>query len=112
VDALNRGTPGELDAGLRVFKGRPRANLVDGYGEEFARAFEVSLPGEWRAIRTRDGWRAMRLEARSPARPATFEALRGVVLHDWVDASMSEKRTQAVRALANKYTVKVEAGTR
>ena len=42
----------------------------------------------------------------------TFEALRGVVLHDWVDASMSEKRTQAVRALANKYTVKVEAGTR
>lgn len=108
VEALNKGTPGEIDAGLRVFKGRPHANLVDGYGEEFARSFETSSPGEWRALRTRQGWRAMRLEAVTPARPASFEALRGVVLHDWTDAVMSEQRSAAVRALAKKYTVKLE----
>lgn len=112
VDTLNKGTPGEIDAGLRVFKGRPHANLVEGYGEEFARAFETSAPGEWRALRTRQGWRAMRLDAVTPARPASFDALRGVVLHDWTDAVMSEQRSAAVRALAKKYTVKLEGAPR
>jgi hypothetical protein len=108
VEQLNKGTPGELNAGLRVFKGRPHANLVQGYGEEFAKALEASPPGEWRALKTRDGWRAMKLEATSPARPANFEVLRGVVLQDWTDARMSEQRTAAVRALAGKYKVRWE----
>ncbi len=110
VERLNRGAPGDLDAGLRVYKGRPHSNLVDGYGEAFASAFERAAPGEWRAWQTRGGWRAMRLDARSPAKPASFETLRGVVLHDWVDATMAEQRTAAVRALQKKYVVKVEAG--
>jgi hypothetical protein len=108
ADLLNKGTPGDQSAGLRVFKGRPHANIVQGYGEEFARALEAAPAGEWRAYRTRDGWRAMRLEAVSAAKPATFEALRGVVLQDWTDATMSEQRTAAVRALAKKYAVKPE----
>lgn len=108
VDMLNRGTPGEQSAGLRVFKGRPHANIVQGYGEEFARALEAAPAGEWRALRTRDGWRAMRLEAATPAKPAAFEVMRGVVLQDWTDATMSEQRTAAVRALAKKYAVRQE----
>ena len=111
VDTLNKGTPGELSAGLRVFKGRPASNIVQGYGEEFARALEQSPPGEWRAHRTRDGWRAMRLEALTTARPASFDVLRGVVQQDWLDATMAAQRTAAVRALAAKYKVKAERGT-
>lgn len=112
VERLNRGAPGELDAGLRVFKGRPHANLVDGYGEDFARALESGTPGEWRAIKSRSGWRAVRLEAVTPARPAAFEPLKGVVMHDWVDATMAERRTAAVRALAKKYEVRYEGAAR
>ncbi len=112
VDTLNKGTPGELSAGLRVFKGRPHDNIVQGYGDDFARALETSAPGEWRAHRARDGWRAMRLDAVSAARPASFEALRGVVLQDWTDATMSEQRTSAVRVLAKKYTLQVEGAGR
>jgi hypothetical protein len=109
VELLNKGTPGELNAGLRVFKGRPHANIVQGYGEDFARALEAAAPGEWRGLRTRDGWRAMRLDTASAAKPATFEAYRGVVLQDWTDATMSEQRTAAVRALAKKYAVQRES---
>jgi hypothetical protein len=29
----------------------------------------------------------MRLDAITPAKPAVFAALRGVVLHDWIDAT-------------------------
>jgi hypothetical protein len=108
VKALNAGTPGDAQAGLRVFKGRPHANLVQSYGPEFVKAFEALRPGEWRALPTQDGMRAIRLESIAPAQPAVFENLRGVVLQDWTDATLAEQRTAAVRALAKKYKVKYE----
>jgi hypothetical protein len=112
VNQLNKGTPGDVDAGLRVFKGRPRSNVVDSYGEDFATALQAGALGEWRALASRDGWRAIRLERATPAKPADFEALRGVVMHDWVDATMAEQRTAAVRALAGKYRIRYEDAAR
>jgi len=108
VNALNAGKPGDAEAGLRVFKDRPLANLVQSYGSEFPKALEESQPGEWRPLRTREGWRAMRLDSITPPKPATFEALRGVVMQDWTDATASEQRSAAVHALARKYKVKFE----
>ena len=105
VDALNAGTPGDAKAGLRVFKGRPQANLVQSYGASFAAALDAAPVGQWQALATRDGWRALRLDAISAPRPASFEALRGVVLQDWTDATMAGLRTDAVRTLAKKYRV-------
>jgi len=109
VSELNAGAPGDARAGLRVFKGRPHANLVQSYGAEFSKSLEELPPGEWRALQTRDGWRAMRLDAITPPKPADYEPLRGVVLQDWKDAIASEQRTAAVRAMGKKYTVKYES---
>jgi hypothetical protein len=112
VTALNGGTPGDAKAGLRVFKARPRPTLVQSYGEEFTRALESAKPGEWAAMNTRDGWRAVRLNAAIPPKPAVFEILRGPLLHDWKDAEASEQRSAAVRTLAKKYTVEYEDPSR
>ena len=112
VDALNAGTPGDAKAGLRVFKGRPHGNLVEGYGADFAVALEAATVGEWRAQPTKDGLRAMRLEAVTPPKAAAYEVLRNVVLQDWTDAVMAEQRTTAVRALAGKYRIKTEAAAK
>ncbi|MFG6431137.1 peptidyl-prolyl cis-trans isomerase [Roseateles sp. LYH14W] len=109
VDLLNNGTPGDAKAGLRVFKGRPHGNLTQSYGEGFAKALESAAAGQWLALQSRDGWHAVRLDATSAGKPASFEALRGVVLQDWTDAVLAEQRSAAVAALAKKYTVKVEA---
>ena len=76
-------------------------------GRSSPRRWSESQPGKWQALQTRDGWRAMRLDAITPPKPAVFESLRGVVLQDWTDATAAEQRTAAVRALAKKY--KVEA---
>ena len=105
TEQLNKGAGGDLNAGLRVFKGRPQANVVQSYGAEFAKALEAAVPGEWRAMNTREGWRAIRLETLTAAKPAAFDALRNVVMQDWTDFAMAEQRTQAVRALAKKYSV-------
>jgi hypothetical protein len=105
---LNTGTPGEAKAGLRVFKGRPHANLVQSYSPDFVQALESGVVGEWRALQTPDGWRVMRLDALSPAKAAVFENVRNVVLQDWTDATMAELRTQAVRERGKKYKLKFE----
>jgi hypothetical protein len=109
VNELNTGT-GTTRAGLRVFKGRPHANLVQGYGADAAKALEEASPGEWRAVQTRDGWRAMQLERVEPGRAASFEVVRNVVLQDWTDTTMAELRTAGVRALGRKYKVRTEGG--
>lgn len=105
VAQLNGGLPGDARAGLRVYKGRPHANLVQSFGDEFARTLEALPPGTWQALRTREGWRAMRLDAVTPGRPAVFEALRPTLIQDWNDAVMAEQRTDAVRQLARKYRI-------
>lgn len=110
ADALNAGNPGEVEAGLRVFTHRPHANLVESYGAEFATALEASPPGEWRALPSKGGLRVMRLKAALPPKPAVFEDLGGVIYQDWIDSVMSNQRSDAVRALARKYTVKVQGG--
>src|SRR4030095_2509176 len=62
VSALNAGAPGDAQAGLRVFEARPLPTLAQSYGADFARQLDEGPVGEWRAIRTSDGWRAMRLD--------------------------------------------------
>jgi hypothetical protein len=108
VAELNGGASGDTKAGLRVFKGRPHSNLVLSYGEDFAKALEAAPAGEWRAYKTREGWRAMRLEASTAPQAASYDALRSVVLQDWTDAVMSEQRSAAVKQLAGKYKIKYE----
>jgi PPIC-type PPIASE domain len=108
VTQLNNGTPGDAKAGLRVFKGRPRQNLLQSYGAELAEALTNAAPGQWQALNTKDGWRAMRLNAIIAAKPADFTAIRGVVMQDWKDAIASEQRSAAVHELAKKYKIKYE----
>ncbi|WP_290659756.1 peptidylprolyl isomerase [Aquabacterium sp.] len=108
VAALNGGTPGDANAGLRVFKARPLSNLVQSYGADFAKALEAAPAGEWRTQQSKEGWRAIRLDAIKHPQTASFEALRAVVLQDWTDATLSEQRSAAVRALEKKYKVKFE----
>lgn len=110
VSALNAGRAPDVEAGLRVFNGRPRSNVEQSYGAEFASALETSPVGEWRAIQSKDGWRAMRLESIAPGQPAEFQKIQNVVVQDWTDAVLSEQRSAAVHALAKKYTIKIESG--
>jgi hypothetical protein len=110
VKALSSGMPGDAKAGLRVFKGRPHSNLIESYGPEFAETLEHAPLNVWQALRTRDGWRAMRLNAVISAKPAVFAAVRGVVMQDFRDAIASQQRSAAVHALAKKYKIKYQVG--
>lgn len=109
AERLNDGSAGDIAAGLRLFKGRPRASIVQSYGAEFAAALDAASPERWQAMPTQDGWRAMRVTAKTAATPASFEALRGPLLQDWRDAKAAELRTAAVRRIASRYTIRNDA---
>ncbi len=106
---LNDGSAGDVAAGLRLFKGRPRANIVQSYGAAFADAVDAAPLDVWQALPTSDGWRAMRVTAKSAVEPASFESLRGPVMQDWRDAVASDLRTAAVRKIASRYSIRNEA---
>ena len=105
VSALNAGAPGDMRAGLRVFEARPVPNLAQSYGTSFAQRLGEGPVGEWRALETTEGWRAMRLDSITPPQRANFEALHDAVLQDWIDATLSEQRSAAVHAMTQRYTV-------
>jgi hypothetical protein len=105
VQGLNAGAPGDVEAGLRVFTARPRSNIEQSYGKEFAAALEAATAGEWQALPSKEGLRAIRLKSSTPAKPADFHVVSAAVLQDWTDAVMSEQRSDAVRALTRKYQV-------
>ena len=105
---LNAAGGGEAQAGLRVFKGRPQANIEQSYGAEFSRALALSTPGEWRVQRQGDTWRVVRLDGATAPKAASFENLRGVVMQDWTDAVMADQRGAAVKAMALKYRIHTE----
>ena len=112
VASLNAGTPGDAKAGLRVFKARPYPNIEQSFGAAFAKALETTPTNVWVALQTRDGWRAIRLDAITAPKPADFDVVRNTVRLDWADATAAAQRTAAVNALTNKYTVRIEADQR
>ena len=109
VEQLNSGRPGEAKAGLRMFRGRPKSSLVQSYGPDLPQLLEQAPAGQWQALSTTSGLRAIKLEAFVPPSPAEFAPLSGVVLQDWKDAVAAEQRTAAVRALARKYKIVYES---
>lgn len=111
ADALNGGLPGDARAGLRVYRARPHGNVAQSFGATFADALATATPGRWQALPSREGWRAVRLDAVTPGAPARFEALRGVVLQDWKDATAAAQRSAAVREMARKYDIRDPART-
>jgi hypothetical protein len=73
---------------------------------------ERATLGQWQAMPTRDGWRAIRVDAVTPPKRAAFEDVRGPVLQDWTDATMAQQRSASVQALARKYTIRDEAAAK
>jgi hypothetical protein len=106
ADALNSAATKDGQGSLRVFKGRPRGNLVASYGESFAAALESARPGRWQVLPSGDGPRVIRLDVIAPGQKVAFDGVQARVYQDWKDASMQQQRTVALRELGRKYTLR------
>lgn len=112
VEALNGQGQSETDSSLRVFKDRPRNNLLQSYGAEFTAALERLPVGLWTTLPSAEGPRVVRLERITPATPAEFEAVESVLYRDWKESAMAELTTKAVREMGKKYQILNQGGER
>jgi pyruvate carboxylase len=108
VNALNGKGQSDLESSLRVFKGRPRDNLVASYGEDFTKALEGSKPDVWMLLTGGGGQHVVRLEAKQPGIPVNFEDVKDVVQKDWREQTMAQLTTNAVRDMGKKYKIREE----
>ncbi len=109
ADALNVKAHSDVESSLQVFRGRPRRNLVQSYGEGFTRTLEGGTPGRWMVLKGLSGWHVVQLESMKPAVPANYEEVRDIVKKDWSEQTMSQLTTDTVRAMGKKYRVQQEA---
>ncbi|MDP9899126.1 peptidylprolyl isomerase [Variovorax ginsengisoli] len=106
--ALNGTARSDTQSDLRVFKDRPRANLVESYGVAFVDQLTQLKLGEWQAVPSSAGLRVVRVEAIKPGSTAKFDDMKDAVLQDWKDDATAQRLTDAVHEMGRKYTVRTE----
>jgi len=108
--ALNKDQeePG-IESSLRVFRDRPRSNLLQSYGKDFTEAIEQLKPGQWQVLVSNDGPRVIRLETLKPAVAADFESVKVKVYQDWKDEMSSQRTKELIREMGKKYKIRQES---
>jgi hypothetical protein len=109
VAALNTKTKSAIESSLRVFRQRPRSNLLASYGEAFTAAIEKSTPGQWILLSSDSGKHVVQLEKIEPGVAAEFAQFKIAALKDWREQTLSKMTTDSVRNMGKKFVIQQEA---
>lgn len=107
ADALNAGRADTSTSGLRIFRGRPVESIRDAFGESFVASLAHLPLSVWRVLDTNAGPRVVMVEARKPGRAVTIDEVRERLETDWQNQTMAQLRTEAVRKLSEKYSLRI-----
>ena len=105
---LNSKSKSSIESSLRVFKQRPRANLLASYGEEFTVALEKSIPEQWVILSSQAGKHVVQLELIQAGVAADFSQFKIVALKDWREQTLSSLTTDSVRNMGKKFAIQQE----
>ena len=106
--ALNARQTPDAEGSLRIFKDRPRPNLVQSYGEAFAKALETQPIGGWSVVQSKEGKRVVRLVALTPGQAVSFNDIKERVYQEWKESTTTELSKNAIREIAKKYRIRDE----
>ncbi|MBC7499953.1 MAG: peptidyl-prolyl cis-trans isomerase [Herminiimonas sp.] len=106
--SLNARQAPDGEGSLRIFKDRPRPNLVQSYGTNFTAAIEKQVPGQWTVAVSNDGPRVVRLVATTPGQAIDFNDVKERVYKEWKESTSTELSKNAIREIAKKYRIREE----
>lgn len=106
--ALNARQAPDSEGSLRIFKDRPRTNLVQSYGEPFAKALEAQPVGGWSVVQSKDGRHVVRLVALTPGQAVRFDDVKDRVYREWKEVITTELSKNAIHEIARKYRIRDE----
>jgi PPIC-type PPIASE domain len=108
VAALNLKGKNSIESSLRVFKQRPRTNLLASYGEEFTKDLEKATPGQWILLTSQAGKHVVQLESIQAGVLADFAQFKIAALKDWREQTLSKMTTDTVRNMGKKFVIQQE----
>jgi hypothetical protein len=106
--SLNAQQAPEAEGSLRIFKGRPRSNLVQSYGAAFTDAIEKLPAGRWSVVQSQDGPRVIRLVALYPGQAVNFDDVKERVYKEWKESTSTQLTKNAIGEIAKKYRIRDE----
>lgn len=100
--------PASLGDDYRSFQGRSEDNLEAMFGSAFVAALSQQSIGQWRVLRSSQGWCVVRLDAMENQQPPTFEAVRAEVEADWRRAQQRRHVQHVFQELRQRYDIREE----
>ena len=96
---------GDTFSGGRRYRKRALADLSEAFGAQFVAGMETQKPGTWAIRRSRQGLHVIRVDAKSPAEAASFDAMRGEIEMAYDEKRKNERLQAAIADLRKKYAV-------
>jgi hypothetical protein len=98
----------ELQQQTRAILARPVASIAPSFGEEFRDALLTMQQGQWKVLRSKDGWHVARLDSRRQGTPANLETVREEAAKIWHTEETRKLAWEAVKRLKTSYQVRYE----
>src|SRR5687768_12979377 len=96
---------GDTFSGGRKYRKRAVDDLAEAFGKEFVAGLPDQKPGTWALRRSRHGLHVIRIDAKTPAEPASFDAMRGEIEVAYDEKRRNDRLAAAVADLRKKYAV-------
>jgi hypothetical protein len=96
---------GDTFSGGRKYRKRALEDLGEAFGPEFVAGLADQKPGTWAIRRSRHGLHVIRVDAKTPAQPPSFDAMRGEIEVAYDEKRRNERLASAVADLRKKYAV-------
>jgi hypothetical protein len=96
---------GDTFSGGRKYRKRALEDLGEAFGAEFVAGFADQRAGTWAIRRSRHGLHVIRVDAKTPAQAASFEAMRGEIEVAYDEKRKNERLAAAIAELRKKYAV-------
>lgn len=100
VAAESIGDPSRFGTSLRAV---PLARVRATFGPEFAERLASAEPGAWQIARSSEGWHALRLLQKTPARQVALSELRPRLVDEWKREQATRAAHDALQALLDEY---------
>lgn len=109
VKTMRNGAIVEDYAGQEMYyRDRTRENIIQVFGESFAKGLLDPGDDYWHAVHANDGWHVARVQHDKPAVEPDFQSLKPQLEADWQKDALKQKAQEAYQDILSTYDIRVE----
>jgi hypothetical protein len=104
--AAGEPTAAQIERRLR-YDARTEQNLVQVFGEAFAKALMAQQPGAWIPLQSSQGWHLVRVLAQRPPAEVSLEEVRQHAEKVWMDVEKKREMGRTIDEIRSRYEMKL-----